>query len=59
MIISQGTVHSSREKNEIEQLQPMLHLGDEQTITPPMPDTQAEFSRVSSEENQRGNHFNL
>ena len=37
---------TSREEKEIEQLQQMLNLGDEQTITPPMSNTQAEFSRV-------------
>ena len=50
---------TSREEKEIEQLQQMLNLGDEQTIAPPMSDTQAEFSRVSSEENLRANHLNL
>ena len=48
-----------REEKEIEQLQQMINLGDEQTITPPMSDTQAEFSRVSSEESLRANHLNL
>ena len=50
---------TSREEREIEHPQQMVNLGDEQTITPPMSDTQAEFSRVSSEENLRTNHLNL
>ena len=50
---------NSREEKEIEQLQQMLNLGDEQTIASPMSDIQAEFSRVSSEENMRPNHLNL
>ena len=58
-IISQETVPTSREEKEIEQLQQMLNLGDEQTIATPLTDTQAEFSRVSSEENLRANHLNL
>ena len=37
----------------------MLNLEDEQTLTAPMSDTQAEFSRVSSEENLRANYLNL
>ena len=37
----------------------MLNLGDEQTITLPMSDMQAEFSRVGSEENLGANHLNL
>ena len=37
----------------------MINLGDEQTITPPTSDTQAELSRVSSERNLRANHLNF
>ena len=37
----------------------MLNLGDEQTITPSMSSMQEDFSRVSSEENLRTNHFKL
>ena len=48
---------TSREEKEIEQLQQMLNLGDEQTITPP--NTQDNFSRTSSEENLRTGHLNL
>ena len=50
---------ASREEKEIEQLQQMLNLGDEHTIAPQMSDMQTEFSRVSTEENQRANHLNL
>ena len=50
---------TSREEKEIGKLQQMLNLGDEETIAPQMSDTQAEFSRVSSEENLRANHSNL
>ena len=48
-----------REEKEIEQVQQMLNLGNEQLITLPMSNTQAELSRVSSEENLRVNHLNL
>ena len=37
----------------------MLNLGNEQLVTPPTSNTQAELSRVSSEENLRANHLNL
>ena len=37
----------------------MLNLGNEQLITHPMSNMQAELSRVDSEENLRVNHFNL
>ena len=37
----------------------MLNLGNEQLMTHAMPSTQAELSRVSSEENLRENHLNL
>ena len=57
-IILQGTPTSRAEK-KIEQLQQMLNLGDEQTITPQMSNMQDEFSRVSSDENLRANHLNL
>ena len=50
---------TSKEEKEIEQFQQMLSLGDEQTITPPMSNTQKEFSGVGSEENLRVNHLNL
>ena len=50
---------TSKEEKEIEQLQWMLHLGDEQTITPTMSNMQNEFSRAGSEENLRANHLNL
>ena len=50
---------TSREENEIEQLQQMLNLGNEQLITYAMSNMQAELSRVSSEENLRANHLNL
>ena len=59
MIISQETVPLLGKKRKIEQLQQMLNLGDEQTITPPMLDMQAEISRVSSDENPRTNDLNL
>ena len=44
-----------REEREIEQLQQMLNLGNEQLITPPTSNMQAELSRVSSEEYLRAN----
>ena len=50
---------TSRGEKEIGQLQQMLNLGDEQTITHPMSNLQDEFSRLSSEENLRANHLNL
>ena len=50
---------TSREEKEIEQLQQMLNLGNEQLITPPMPNMQAELSRVISVENLGVNHLNL
>ena len=50
---------TSREEKEIEQLQQMLNLGNEQLITPPVSNMQAELSRVSSEENLRVNHLNV
>ena len=50
---------TSREEKEIEQLQQMLNLGNEQLITPPTSNTQAQLSRISSEENLRANHLNL
>ena len=50
---------TSREEKEIKQLQQMLKLGNEQLITPPTLNMQAELSRVSSEENLRANHLNL
>ena len=34
----------------------MINLGDEQTLTSPMSNTQDEFSRLSTEENLRANH---
>ena len=37
----------------------MLNFGDEQSITPPTSNMQAEFSRVGSEENLRANNLNL
>ena len=58
MIILQGTVPLLG-KNEIKQLQQMLNLVDEQTITSTVLNKQDEFSRVSSEENMRANHLNL
>ena len=50
---------TSREEKEIQQLQQMLNLGNEQLITPPMSNMQAELSSESSEENLRANHLNL
>ena len=50
---------TSREEKEIAQLQQMLNWGNEQLITPPPSDTQAELSWVGSEENLRANHLNL
>ena len=50
---------TSREEREVEQLQRMLNLGEEQTVTPPMSDTQEDLIRMSSEENLRANHLNL
>ena len=50
---------TSREKGEVEQLQRMLNLGDEQTMTPSMSDTQEDLIRMRSEENLRANHLNL
>ena len=49
---------TSREEKEIEQLQQMLNLGDEQTSVTP-PNTQDNFSRMSSEENPRAGQLNL
>ena len=59
MITLQGTVQLLKEEKEIEELQQMLNLGNEQLITHPMSNTQAELSRVSSEENLRANLLNL
>ena len=59
MIISQGTVPFLRKRKNLKQLQWMLNLGDEQTITPPLSNTQDEFSRVGSEKNLRAKHLNL
>ena len=50
---------TSKEEKEIEQLQQMLNLGNEQLITSPMSNAQAELSRIGSEENLRANHLNL
>ena len=51
---------TSREEKEIEQLQQMLHLGDEQTsLTSSIPNTQGDFSRTGSEKNLRTRHLNL
>ena len=43
----------------MELLQQMLHLGNEQLITPPTSSMQVVLSRVDSEENLRVNHSNL
>ena len=60
MIILQGTVPTSRQEKEIEQLQQMLNLGDEQTsLTPPMSNAQDDCSRANSEQNLRANHSNF
>ena len=37
----------------------MLNLGDEQTITPSMSDTQEDLIRMNSKETLRANHLNL
>ena len=50
---------TSREEREVEQLQRMLNMGDEQTITPSMSDMQGDLIRMNSEENLRANHLNL
>ena len=51
---------TSREENEIEQLQQMLNLGDEQTsLTPLLSNMQDNFSRTGSEENLKQGHLNL
>ena len=50
---------TSREEKEIEQLQQMLNLENEQLITSPPSEMQAELSRVHSEENLRINHLNV
>ena len=49
---------TSREENEIEQLQQMVNLGDEQTSVAP-PNTQDNFSGTSSEEDPKAGHLNL
>ena len=54
-----GDFTTSREEKEVEQLQRMLNLGDEQTVTPSISDTQEDLSQVSSEENLRSNHLNV
>ena len=59
MIISQETVQCLEKRKEIKQFQQMLNLGNEQLITSSTSNTQAESSRVSSEENLRANHLNL
>ena len=59
MIISQGTVPLLKKKKRIEQFQQMLHLGHQQTITPPMSNVQDKFSRIGSEENRRVNPLNF
>ena len=60
MIISMKDCPTSREVNEIEQLQQMLNLGNEQTSSKSLianiPDN---FSEASSEENLRTGHLNL
>ena len=58
-ITLQETVPLLERKREVEQLQRMLNLGDEQTVTPSMSDMQEDLSRVSSEENLRANHLKL
>ena len=50
---------TSKEEKEIEQLQQMLNLVNEQTMTSPMSNTQDKFSRVGSEENLSINSLNL
>ena len=51
---------TSREENEIEQLQQMFNLGDEQTsLTPLTSNVQDNFSRSGSEENLRQGNLNL
>ena len=50
---------TSREERGVEQLQRMLNLGDEHTITPSVSDPQENHIRMSSEENLRTNHLNL
>ena len=50
---------TSREGREVEQLQSLLNLGDEQTVTPSISAMQEDLIRMSSEENLRGNHLNL
>ena len=53
MIILQGTVPHLVKKRKLNSSNKCS------TITPPMSNTQDEFSRVSSEENLRANHLNL
>ena len=59
MIILQGTVQLLEKKGKLNNFKQMLNLGNGQLMTPPMSHTQAELSRVSSEENLRANHLNL
>ena len=58
MIISQGTVLHLGKKWRLP-ASTMLNLGNEQVIKPPASNTQAEFSRVHSEENLTANQLNL
>ena len=59
MITSQEAVPLLEREREVEQLQRMLNLGEEQTITPSISDMQEDLIRMSSEENLRANHLNL
>ena len=59
IITLQETVSLPREEREVEQLQRMLNLGDEKTITPSVSDMQEYLIRMSSEENLRANHLNV
>ena len=59
MITLQGTVQLLEKKRKLKQFQQMINLGNEQLITPPKSNMQAELSKVGSEENLRTNHLNL